>query len=199
MAKSVVAQDAIDFGIYTALGSPAAAASLCEDLYTSLRQPRDSGYWSFVALFPDDAIRDERTFEKRLWQHLQCMHDFDAPRFGWDAAVNADPEDAAFSFSIGGRAWYIIGLHPQASRIARRFESVALVFNPHAQFEDLRARGKYAAVRDNIRRRDLRLQGTINPMLSDHGESSEARQYSGRAVGANWKCPFHRNSGSPQL
>jgi FPC/CPF motif-containing protein YcgG len=27
-------------------------------------------------------------------------------------------------------------------------------------------------------------------MLEDFGENSEARQYSGRKVGEEWKCPF---------
>jgi FPC/CPF motif-containing protein YcgG len=43
--------------------------------------------------------------------------------------------------------------------------------------------------------RDLRLQGSLNPNLSDFGKKSDARQYSGRAVEANWKCPFHRLMG----
>jgi uncharacterized protein len=28
-------------------------------------------------------------------------------------------------------------------------------------------------------------------MLDSFGESSEARQYSGRTVPADWACPFH--------
>jgi hypothetical protein len=27
-------------------------------------------------------------------------------------------------------------------------------------------------------------------MLARHGESSEARQYSGRLVDSDWRCPF---------
>jgi FPC/CPF motif-containing protein YcgG len=50
-----------------------------------------------------------------------------------------------------------------------------------------------------IRARDVALQGSMNPMLSDFGEQSEARPYSGRAVPQDWipdfpdpqkKCPF---------
>src|SRR5690606_22688662 len=189
-AKSVLAQDAVEFGTYQRLGSSQAAGALCRDLYRSLAGLHD-GYWSFAALFPEDAVADEADFERRLWKHLQQMHDFDARRHPWDGGVSADPADAQFSFSIGGRAWYVIGLHPKASRKARRLGTVALVFNPHAQFQDLRARGKYLVVRDQIRRRDVELQGTVNPMLADHGVDSEARQYSGRAVGPSWDCPFH--------
>jgi len=191
MAKSVIAQDAVEFGTYQALGSDPAAKALCADLYRCLRSNPGRDYWSFVALFPGEHVDGEEDFEQRLWQQLQKMHDLDAQRHGWDGSVSADPQSPRFSFSIGGRAWYVIGLHPMASRQARRLRTVALVFNPHGQFNDLRARGKYDTVRDHIRARDCELQGSINPMLSDHGESSEARQYAGRAVSADWRCPFH--------
>jgi len=64
-------------------------------------------------------------------------------------------------------------------------------FNLHWQFEKLREMGVYHKVRDKIRKRDTALQGNINPMLADFGDSSEAKQYSGRKVGGKWKCPFH--------
>jgi len=191
MARSVLARGNVDFGEFGPLGTDAAAEATCEALYASLNRPREPGYWSFVALFPRDAVDSEEDFEARLWAHLQRMHDFDAWWHDWDPAVSSDPQDAHFSFSIGGQAWYVIGLHPHASRIARRLGEVALVFNPHDQFDDLRSRGKYATVRDQIRKRDRTLQGSVNPMLADHGESSEARQYSGRATPDDWRCPFH--------
>jgi hypothetical protein len=34
------------------------------------------------------------------------------------------------------------------------------------------------------------LAGSVNPMLARHGETSEARQYSGRVVEADWRCPL---------
>jgi hypothetical protein len=43
----------------------------------------------------------------------------------------------------------------------------------------------------------MRLQGSINPNLSDFGVHSEARQYSGRAVEDAWKCPFRHGSEEP--
>ena len=189
MAKSVLAHDAVEFASYPSMGSPQAARMNCRDLHRSLAE-NHPGYWSFVALFPGDRFASEEAFEARLWRHLQSMHEIDAPLHAWDGSVSADPDDARFSFSIGGRAWYVIGLHPGASRLARRLGTPALVFNPHAQFDELRERGKYETVRDQIRRRDERLQGTTNPMLADFGRASEARQYSGRAVGEGWRCPF---------
>lgn len=195
MARSVMSRRAARFGQYGALGSQESAAALCRDLVEALDETRAGGApWSFVAVFDQAAPVDEAEFERLLWQQLQAMHDYDCRTYGWDPTVEGDPGGDKFSFSIGGKAWYVIGLHPAASRIARRFESVALVFNPHAQFEQLRVQGKYDIVKTKIRERDAALQGTINPMLADHGERSEARQYSGRAVGDDWRCPFHRNA-----
>ena len=65
-----------------------------------------------------------------------------------------------------------------------------MVFNLHDQFEQLREQGRYEKLRAAILDRDVAVAGTINPMLTRHGELSEARQYSGRAVGNDWQCPF---------
>jgi hypothetical protein len=46
-------------------------------------------------------------------------------------------------------------------------------------------------MKEIVRERDFKLQGSLNPNLSNFGEQSEARQYSGRAVETDWKCPFH--------
>ena len=64
------------------------------------------------------------------------------------------------------------------------------MFNLHSQFEALRDDGRYDKLRAAITDRDVRYSGSRNPMLATHGESSEARQYSGRRVEADWRCPF---------
>jgi uncharacterized protein len=64
------------------------------------------------------------------------------------------------------------------------------VFNLHDQFEQLRAQGRYEKLRASIVERDVALAGAPNPMLARHGTVSEARQYSGRVVPADWKCPY---------
>ena len=81
-------------------------------------------------------------------------------------------------------------MHPGASRKARRFGCAALVFNLHSQFETLRGDGRYEKLRAAITGRDIAFSGSRNPMMKRHGEASEARQYSGREVGARWRCPF---------
>jgi len=95
---------------------------------------------------------------------------------------------------FGGRALFVVGMHPASSRLARRFRWPALVFNPRAQFERLRAEGKFERLRTLVRERDVALQGTPNPTLADFGERSEARQYSGRETEPEWRCPFHRKN-----
>ena len=92
----------------------------------------------------------------------------------------------------------MVGLHPQASRPARRFPRPAMIFNLHDQFEILRAQGKYETMREKILMRDEALAGSRNPMLARHGEMSEARQYSGRVVEEGWRCPFHYAGGASE-
>lgn len=103
--------------------------------------------------------------------------------------MSSDPGDSRFGFSFAGTAFFVVGMHPQASRRARRTPSPTLVFNAHAQFEALRRTGSFERMRDTIRRRDVRRQGSVNPMMADHGQVSEARQYSGRAVPDAWTPP----------
>ncbi len=126
-----------------------------------------------------------------LWQQLQQLHDEDRHYHTWDPSVSGDPHAADFSFSFAGRAFFVVGLHPGSSRWARRFAWPVLVFNAHEQFEQLRAQGRFEKLQALIREREWALQGSLNPNLQDFGHGSEARQYAGRAVGGDWRCPFH--------
>ncbi|MEG3089719.1 guanitoxin biosynthesis heme-dependent pre-guanitoxin N-hydroxylase GntA [Sphingomonas sp. PB4P5] len=153
---------------------------------------------SFAVVFegPDDLSETE--FEAQLWKRAQSISDKDVWRGqSYDDAVSHDPESPHFSLSFGGEAFFIVGLHPNASRPARRFPRPTMVFNLHDQFETLRAQNKYENMREKIMVRDEAYAGSRNPMLARHGETSEARQYSGREVGAEWKCPFHY-AGTPK-
>jgi hypothetical protein len=146
------------------------------------------GFHSFIASFRAPVHRDEAAFERSLFGLLQRLHDADdAP---WADGVGSDPADPHFAFSVRGTAYFVVGLHPAASRVARRAPLPTVVFNPHEQFEQLRDEGRYEGMRSRIRARDETLQGSINPMVADHGESSEARQYSGRFHGPGWVPPL---------
>lgn len=151
---------------------------------------------SFVAVFRSPVTTTEGEFEDALWAALRHLHDHDeAP---WAEGVASDPANPHFAFSVAGTAFFVVGLHPAASRIARRAPLPTLVFNLHEQFERLRADGRFDRMRDTIRRRDTELQGEPNPMAVDHGTASEALQYSGRAVPAGWTPPFdHEAPTSP--
>lgn len=148
-------------------------------------------FQSFVVIFEGPRDLDEVGFEHAMWDRIQSLADKDAFNgVAYDATVDADPDSPHFSLSFGGEAFFAVGMHPGASRPARRFEAPAVVFNLHRQFEMLRASGDYEKLRASILKRDVNLAGAVNPMLARHGESSEARQYSGRAVGTAWSCPL---------
>lgn len=159
--------------------------------WSSAYRKDPAGLRSLAVVFegPDDL--DERGFEAAMWKRLQSLADKDVWRGQpYDSSVSADTEDPHFSLSFGGAAFFVVGLHPQSSRPARRLPRPTLVFNLHDQFDRLRGDGRYEPMRAKIMQRDEALAGTINPMLVRHGEASEARQYSGRVVGADWLCPF---------
>lgn len=191
-AKSALNRGQIVYQIESDLhGGPAAATVAALQCFSEEYDPDSTLFRSVVVLFRQPGVLTEQAFETLLWHYLQAMHDADAVHHDWDPQVSKDPESADFSFSVGGRGYYVVGLHPGASRTARRFLRPALVFNLHDQFERLRSDGKYGTIRNTIIERDTRLEGTRNPMLKPFGSSSEARQYSGRAVDEPWTCPFH--------
>jgi FPC/CPF motif-containing protein YcgG len=189
-AKAALNSDSYALRVFPELGSAAATTMLATALYEFTQSAVNHEYATFVAIFERPRELNEIRFEKLLWRQLRALHQHDAARFDWDPNVKSDPADPHFSFSFGGHALYVIGLHANSSREARRFPWPAMVFNPHEQFERLRADGKWKRMQESIRQRDFELQGSINPMLSDFGEQSEARQYSGRAVEDNWRAPF---------
>lgn len=191
MANTVFQMEKYQLNTYEGLGSRKTASILLADLqeYIAHYDFKSKDFETFIAVFPEMEVVSEIEFENLLWRQLQFLHEMD--NTGWDPSVSDDPNDPNFSFSIGGKAFYVVGLHPKASRLARRAPYPTLVFNLHSQFEKLREMGVYHKVRDKIRERDKAVQGSINPVLQDFGEESEARQYSGRQVGENWKCPFH--------
>ncbi|MUP46077.1 YqcI/YcgG family protein [Gramella sp. BOM4] len=193
MAQTVFSQENVFLKEYNYLGDQ----SHIEELYKDLREYLDSierddnQFKTFLAVFPKSDIKSEDEFEDLLWQELFNINKVDKVK--WDPNVSSDPENENFSFSIGGKAFYIVGMHPKSSRLARQTPFPTIAFNLHSQFEKLRDKGAYQKVRNKIRDRDEKLQGFINPELEDFGTSSEARQYSGKNHEQEWKCPFHNS------
>jgi FPC/CPF motif-containing protein YcgG len=199
--KSAFRQGGYRFGLYADLGSSAAVSGLARDLFTFIEELPAGGdtLTTYVASFSGPHPADELAFEQALWRTLQALHELDSEYHAWDPTVSEDPADPTFSFSFAGVAFFVIGLSAASSRVARRFAWPTLVFNPHRQFEVLRERGEYARFQHVIRNAETHLQGDINPMLSNFGNRSEAMQYSGRRVNAEWTCPFHARSGDDPL
>lgn len=187
-AKSAANRGRMHLVVCGELGSMASTRRLCSELAEFSARYPDPGEdpVSFVALFDGD-IDNEDEFHLRLWRQLQLVHDLDSKTHAWASGVSADPASNDFSFSVAERAFFVVGLHPGASRLARRAPCPTLVFNFHAQFEAMKASGRYATLQTAIRQRDVQLQGCINPVLAHFGEASEAQQYSGKRAGG---CPF---------
>ena len=191
MAHTVFTQENVTVKNYGKLGDLRHTEELYHDLLEYIRgyDEESKDFQSFIAVFENSEIFSESEFEKLLWKELDNIHQIDDQP--WDPSVSSDPDDDNFSFSIGSKAFYLVGLHPGSSRKARQSPYPSIAFNLHSQFEMLREMGAYQRVKKKIRQRDMDLQGSINPELEDFGNSSEARQYSGKLNKSNWKCPFH--------
>ena len=191
MAQATFNAKAVSFKVFDEpMHSEAITVPLLQAIgeYTSAYNFEDNDFQTLIAIFPNHPVTNEYDFETALWTQLQLLHNIDPKK--WDHSVSQDPENEDFSFSLNGVSFYIVGMHPESSRNARKAPFTTLVFNLHAQFEKLRSMNAYENVRDRIRTRDALQNGSINPMLADFGTHSEAAQYSGRKVDASWKCPF---------
>lgn len=151
-------------------------------------------FFSFVCVFTQCDVGSEIGFERALWARLQGLHNKDCRKHGWDPRVSNNPDSNDFSFSLGGQAFFIIGLNPFSNLKSRKFQYPAIVFNLHSQFQKLKDENKFQSMRAQIRKNDKVFCGHVNNTLADHGDESEARQYSGRVIGSNWQCPFSQRS-----
>jgi len=192
-AKSALNHEHIEIRVARDIRCPADDARIHAALAGFARRYKadPQPFQSLAVLFRGPEDLSEKGFEQALWQRVQALSDIDAGQHQpYDPRVSPDAGDPHFSLSFGGEAFFLVGLHPQSSRPARRFITPVLVFNPHDQFERLRAQGRYETLSKAIINRDIALAGSPNPMLARHGDISAARQYSGRMVSENWRCPF---------
>lgn len=190
-AKGAVQSGGYRFGFYHGFPSRGAADGIVRDVAAFVAELpfMQAKYKTFVAVF-HDSIFDERAFERALWEQLQELHEVDRRYFAWDPAASKNPADPSFAMSLAGHRFFVVGMHPGASRLSRRFAFPALVFNSHDQFDELKASGHFARIQELVRERELALQGSLNPNLADYGVVSEARQYAGKPEGDTWACPF---------
>lgn len=164
------------------------AYGLIEYLNAMANAPSD--FLTYIAIFPDSKFENELSFEMGLWKLLDRLQAEDRKHFEWNPAYSKNPADSSFTFSFGKQGFFIVGLHPNSSRKARRFKYPALAFNLQRQFDALREKRRFGVMSKAIRKREIRFQGSVNPMLADYGEGLQAPQYSGRQVPRDWKCPF---------
>ncbi len=192
LGRSALKNNSYRFALYDDMTSAASVQGLCHDLFEFVQeQPLAYEFSTFATCFCDPQPVDETDFERLLWGLLQALHNEDAVHHEWDTKTSSEPNNPQFSFSFGGRSYFIVGLHARSSRVSRRFTYPTVVFNAHYQFQNLKEEDKFEHFQKTIRGFDTRLQGNINPSLTNYGSDSEAKQYSGRLVEQDWKCPFH--------
>ncbi len=196
-AKAAMNEESYGFAVFNEMVTKDATRALSGELvrFTHSETLKEKEFSTLVAVFQRPLNLTEYEFETCLWLQLRQLHRVD--RAGWDPHVSSDPADPHFSFSFAGQAFYVIGMHANSSRAARRFPWPTLVFNPHEQFQRLRNEGKWQRMQHAIRAREIALQGNINTMVNDFGDESDARQYSGRAVQDNWMAPFPARAKCP--
>jgi FPC/CPF motif-containing protein YcgG len=139
----------------------------------------------------DDAVPlTEEEFESVMWKELSHLSASPAEASRWDPRFSSDPADKNFCFSFGGDAFFLVGMHPRSSRLARRFPFPTVVFNLFDQFEALGS--AYEPMVKLNRRRDRLFQGSVNPTVERWADKWESIQYSGRDNPPDWECPFRR-------
>ena len=196
-AKEAVRKQRVKVFVAGHMACPKDDRAILDFMYNFVDEYRSSGdfFHSAAIIFPShDTIPSEEMFEAMLFQRLQSLADMGGQEYAYDKRVSSDPTSRAFSFSIKEEAFYIIGLHPNSSRAARRFEHPTMVFNPHQQFEVLRSTHRYEKMKNIVRKLDTAYSGSVNPMLQDFGNSPEVFQYSGRKVDQSWQCPLKINN-----
>ena len=180
-------------GLYSGLGTGASSKKLTQDLtqFKAEQTATKSPYLSFWAVFDDTAPASEKEFEDAMWSELSALSSSSPEAARPDPKFSSDPADKNFCFSFAGDAYFIVGMHPQSSRLARRFPFPSMIFNLYEQFEAL-GDGYEPMVKTN-RKRDRQFQGSVNPTVKRWADRWESIQFSGRENPPDWKCPFHRS------
>lgn len=192
-ARAALHQGTYRFGFYKEMAHLGSVAAMGRDLQRFVAEYHQLGeFTTFIASFGKPQSTNEAEFEDLLWRHLQMLHEHDGDT--WDPHYGADPNGTNFAFSFAGDAFFVVGVHPGASRFSRIGAVPTLVFNPESQIRRLKEEGALEAFTDKIRRRDIAYQGGINPSIPTQKGTTggEARVYSGKEhrEGEEWKCPF---------
>ncbi len=183
-----------EIGTYKNFGSAESSLQLATDLmkYADQYAKNKSPFFTFWAVFPDALKLSDEEFEEKLWHELSGLASQSEFSQTWDPHFSSNPEDKNFCFSLGGQAFFVVGLHSQSNRFSRRFQYPTLVFNLYEQFRQLEKSQQFDSMVVQNRKRDQKFQGFANPMVTRNGNDWEAIQFSGRQNNSEWKCPFAR-------
>ena len=154
-AKAALNSGQYLLGAYGSMTDSASLAGLARDLYLFTQEQTRVGsdFTTFAACFSGQTAADEQEFEAHLWDVLQSLYDVDRLYNLPDAGVAEDPAAENFGFRLAGRGFFVIGLHPASSRLARQFPWPTPVFNTHYQFDHLKADGRSGKMQAAIRAR----------------------------------------------
>lgn len=182
-------------GVYSKFGTGHSAERMHQELiaFKNRQQQSKSLYLSYWAVFEEDFQGGESAFEDLFWEELSHLCAKEQEK-DWDPQFSSDPKDPKFCISLAGSAYFVVGLHSQSSRRARKFPYPAIVFNLYEQFEELDRLGKYQSIVKNNRKREMLFQGSLNPMVEKYGDKWESIQFSGKENSSEWKCPFHKTN-----
>jgi FPC/CPF motif-containing protein YcgG len=188
---SAIRTERYRFALYPELGSAAAIRDCVADLagFQCDAPAETEPIAVHVAVFDGPVNADEKGFERDLWRQLQGMHRADRQRSGIEEFEPVTLNETDDGIWLGDRTYFVVGLHPAASRWARRFAWPTLVFNALSHDALLRRRGQYERMQSTIRRRDTRLQGAPNPAV----DRPQLAQFAGRDVERDWQCPVEVN------
>lgn len=192
MAKAVAKMGYVKHIEIPSLSAPESLHTFLSEAHSFVRKFRSSPrrLSSFIVSTPLEAHATFGEFERAFWDFLKKVQRADHKNYPHDPRVGKNPQEKDFSFSLMSEAFFILALHPESPRLARRFSRPTIVFNPHQQFEAMRIKGIFTKVRDVIRSRDKKLQGEINPMSTDFGERSEVFQYMGKTYPISAPSPL---------
>lgn len=181
-----------EVGFYHSLGLGLRNSELASDLmhFVENLDLQKTPFKSFWAVFEETKSVSEVEFENGLWRELSYLTSHQGMQDSWDPAFSSNPNDKNFCFSLGGHAFYVVGLHPHSSRFSRRFPFPVLLFNASEQFNSLIKKGTFPSMIKVNRKLDSAFQGSVNPMVEKYGELWEAIQFSGKNNPDTWKCPF---------
>lgn len=159
---------------------------------------------SFVCFFETWQPDTHESSFTRFWQLLAETSQLDKAR--WPDGFSAAPDDSSFEYSFNGQPMFVVVNTPlHERRQSRRFDHVAITFQPRFVFDDLAegtTRGDEA--RKIVRSRLADYDHTpVTSLLGSFGNSDnrEWNQYyldDGEPVPALDKCPVHAFSTTTQ-